>query len=552
VIERSTLSGNTAAGGAANNPSAGYSGGGIGSDSIPGGGGGGFGPGNFGGGSGGAGGTSGGGGGAGFAGGETGQSGSSGGAGGGPRTGLGADGSNGGSGGDGSGGGGATATHGQNGGGFGRGGGGTSDSGGGGGVGGGGGDSNSAGGGGFGGGGGEGLDLGGSSGGFGGGGAPGGAPGFGGGSANTTTSAGGGGAGMGGAIFNMQGSLTIVNSTLTANRAVGGASDPSVTDPGKGIAGAVFNLNGTFTATSSTFAANAASHYASQILNLAYDGHSPRLAQTTLFNSIVADGIGTVPGVGTVDLASDKSAYFAPGLSNKASDDADISHTNLVRSTSTMIAPGETGTITGPPLSTADPLLSSPAFNGGPGMQTMALQQASPALGIGLGCPAVDERGVTRPAGLCDLGAYQLSAAQLSGLHVSPPRFSLGGRKIRGRCLKLTTANRADSKCRRPIRLTISFVLTAPTAVTLTIGRVTSGRRIKGRCVQKTRKNHKRPKCTRLVALPGAITLAGKAGANSHTFTGQIGGRKLGPAVYQLTATPAGGTPQTVTFKLVA
>ena len=77
-------------------------------------------------------------------------------------------------------------------------------------------------------------------------------PGFGGGASATVTPArGGAGAGLGGAVFNMQGSLTIRNSTLTANTARGGEQggpNPSQ-DVAKGFGGAVFNLNGSVSAT---------------------------------------------------------------------------------------------------------------------------------------------------------------------------------------------------------------------------------------------------------------------------------------------------------------
>ena len=59
----------------------------------------------------------------------------------------------------------------------------------------------------------------------------------------------------------------------------------------------------------------------------------------------------------------------------------------------------------------ADPLLLALADNGG-FSQTMALQAGSPAIDAGSGCPAVDQRGVARPAGpACDIGAYEAPGA---------------------------------------------------------------------------------------------------------------------------------------------
>ncbi len=47
--------------------------------------------------------------------------------------------------------------------------------------------------------------------------------------------------------------------------------------------------------------------------------------------------------------------------------------------------------------------------NGGP-TPTRALLPGSPAIhhGTNIGCPATDQRGITRPqAGICDIGAYE-------------------------------------------------------------------------------------------------------------------------------------------------
>jgi hypothetical protein len=429
VINDSTLTDNIAQGGNAGDTSVGAGGGGIGTDASASGDGGGFGEGTFGGGSGGEGGPGGAGGGAGFVATENGASGP--GAGGGQPTGLGGDGAGGGGvfGGDGSGGGGNTA--GNNGGSFGEGGlGGTAtEGGGGGGVGGGGGqgDPNSfgeGGGGGFGGGGGAGgtstsTEAGGR-GGFGGGGGAGGggSGGFGGGNGTGgSEEAGGGGAGMGGAIFNMQGDVTITNSTLTGNAAFAGTG---TVDNGSAFGGAVFNLNGTFTVTASTLAANTAFNDGTSIYNLVYDAVTTRTAQTTLQNTIVGRGSGIVSishGIVSVDLASDKPANVSDGGNTLGDADADVGHFDLVQT----MAARDDGTITGSPL-TADPMLGELADNGGL-TGTMAPAAGSPVIDAGdsFGL-ATDQRGDPRPvefAGIpdavggdgADIGAVEVQRA---------------------------------------------------------------------------------------------------------------------------------------------
>jgi CSLREA domain-containing protein len=63
-----------------------------------------------------------------------------------------------------------------------------------------------------------------------------------------------GGSGLGGAIFN-NGTLTITNSTFSTNQATGGLGGRT----GSGLGGAIFNKNkGTLTVTNSTFSANQA------------------------------------------------------------------------------------------------------------------------------------------------------------------------------------------------------------------------------------------------------------------------------------------------------
>jgi hypothetical protein len=58
----------------------------------------------------------------------------------------------------------------------------------------------------------------------------------------------------------------------------------------------------------------------------------------------------------------------------------------------------------------ANALVAPVGNNGGP-VQTAALQPSSPAIGKGVsaGCPTTDARGVARPSGGCDVGAFQLS-----------------------------------------------------------------------------------------------------------------------------------------------
>jgi polyvinyl alcohol dehydrogenase (cytochrome) len=144
---------------------------------------------------------------------------------------------------------------------------------------------------------------------------------------------------------------------------------------------------------------------------------------------------------------------------------------------------------------------------------------------------------------------------RLSRLHVSPHRVSIAGRRVGGRCVQPTRHNKRHKRCRRPVKLEVTYRLSAAATVTLTLERQAAGRKVKRRCVRQTKKNHRHARCTRWVAVPVSITLAGKAGANTFTFTGRIGGHRLRPGSYRLTAAPAAhghtGARRTVTFKIV-
>jgi hypothetical protein len=219
---------------------------------------------------------------------------------------------------------------------------------------------------------------------------------------------------MGGAIFNMQGTLTIRASTIVQNAAVGGASAAVLPDPGKGIAGAVFNLSGGFEAVGSTFADNTATWRAGEawvagadtIYNLSYDGQTARNAVTTLRDTIVTGGNGPV------ELASVESAYITPA--NKGDALAHVGEFDIVRS----LAAREMGQVDGAPV-TADPQLGALGDNGGP-TQTMAPAATSPAVDAGSAFGlTTDQRGLPRPADLAsaangpgdlsDIGAVELA-----------------------------------------------------------------------------------------------------------------------------------------------
>ncbi len=81
-----------------------------------------------------------------------------------------------------------------------------------------------------------------------------------------------------------------------------------------------------------------------------------------------------------------------------------------------------------------------------------------------------------------------------------------------------------------------------------------AGRRVGGRCVAPTRANRHRSSCTRTVS-PGRLSFAGHAGANAVSFDGLVGRHllPLGQYTARFTASNAHGqaTPVGLTFTIV-
>ncbi|MDQ1012487.1 CSLREA domain-containing protein [Streptomyces sp. V4I23] len=233
-------------------------------------------------------------------------------------------------------------------------------------------------------------------------------------------------AGYGGGVFNIPDShLDLVDSTVSRNAAgeAGGirfddsgtvtnstVADNRATDPGdrpgslggygggidiRGL-GTVRILNSTITRNSSSDGGggiNIAPAYLDSLPAPIPDIVDLPLGRMTLRNSVVAGN--TVDGA-----AGDCEKAFATITSLGHNIDGDGS--------CRLTAVGD--------LPSRDPLLGPVADHGG-STDTAALLPGSPALDAADGCPATDQRGVTRPQGAaCDIGAYE---------HATTPRTNL-------------------------------------------------------------------------------------------------------------------------------
>lgn len=223
---------------------------------------------------------------------------------------------------------------------------------------------------------------------------------------------------MGGVLFNMQGTATLVNSTLADDSAVGGqASDTS--GDAQGVGGAIFNLNGSVSATNTTIVGDnpasggtsgfggsvpATTATSGGLYDVGYDAITDRNASATLNNTIAwastdynliavkpsATTAGSNISGAVIAGANDDGSFLLSGGSFSLSD-----------------------------FNNLDPLLGPLQDNGG-GMETEVPAADSPILGIGTACPALDQRGLFRPATACDIGAVQtVGAATHLGVSVN-------------------------------------------------------------------------------------------------------------------------------------
>ena len=178
----------------------------------------------------------------------------------------------------------------------------------------------------------------------------------------------GGNGGFGGGLVNIQSTTQLVNLTISANSVGAGAGGGTAVDQ-PGMAGSAGHGGGVY-ATSST----------PTVQNTLFDNNEPG-----------GECRGTISDGG-------HNLLFAPPSIGPHITDACVFTTAI-------------GT---------DPMLDPLADNGGP-TQTMRLQPGSPAIdqvpASGAGCPATDQRGVTRPGGAaCDIGAYEVaSPAAMTG-----------------------------------------------------------------------------------------------------------------------------------------
>jgi CSLREA domain-containing protein len=208
------------------------------------------------------------------------------------------------------------------------------------------------------------------------------------------------------------GTLTLINSIVSGNTAERGGgifSNATLIITGSSIisntarsGGGLMNyasISGGATLTNSTISGNIATN--------GIGGISQETGAISITNSTISGNSGTVVGgfyhgEGTSTLRNTIIANNDPGTDCLLSSPITSGGHNL-SSDSTC------GFTAGGDLQNANPLLGPLANNGGP-TPTHALLLGSPAFDAGpnTGCPATDQRGITRPQGIrCDIGAFE-------------------------------------------------------------------------------------------------------------------------------------------------
>ncbi len=235
---------------------------------------------------------------------------------------------------------------------------------------------------------------------------------------------------MGGGIYNLGGTITISNTTISGNSVghIGWSSG--------GGGGGIFNEGGSVYFNNSTLSESyiLGFFFGSGILNRGYfeannSTISGNLGETiynsgamAFYNSTISDnrGEGIQNTVGNVILKNTIIANNGSGFSSDCSGVITSQGYNLIgrNSCTFTVAVGDNiGTNANP----INPHLTLLQDNGGPTF-THALMAGSPAINAGdpATCPAIDQRGVARPVGArCDIGAYEGIIPWMPAPHVN-------------------------------------------------------------------------------------------------------------------------------------
>ncbi len=151
---------------------------------------------------------------------------------------------------------------------------------------------------------------------------------------------------------------------------------------------------------------------------------------------------------------------------------------------------------------------------------------------------ALDLAGNPRVQGSApDSGAYEAfrppdppPIAAITSLSIAPSAF----RTVNAGGAVVSTRPARSGKV--PIGGRVSYGLSIAATVSFTVERVLPGRRVKGKCRKVTPANRNRRKCVRYKPVKGSFSISGAAGVNRFRFSGRIKGKALRSGRYRLVA----------------
>jgi CSLREA domain-containing protein len=425
--------------------------------------------------------------------------------------------------------------------------------------------------------------------GFGGPGGPGGSPGVAGGSGGFAGGSEGGEGGWGGGVFTFT-EASLTNVTITGNHT--GAGGPGeLNEGGKGGTAGLGGVGGP--GGEALGGSGGEAGFGSGIAN---DG-VVRLLNLTITANVLSTAGAPGPAVGgkggSPGGAGGRETLATPGLDGQGAvyggylTVTDIQNT-IVASNSTPSCAGSISDgghdlsypdATCPGMS-VDPNLAPLADNGGPTL-TQALNSGSPAIDAvptsGAGCPATDQRGISRPQGrACDIGAFEFvfptapTGPAPAGSPLAGSTPSGGSGSTSGRIASLSALSETNSvfavgpsstpvtgqtAVRRHQKGTVfSFRLDRPASVSIAIQTTAPGRRVGRSCKPESPRLRHKPHCSRTATI-AALTRSGHAGLNQVAFSGRISGTALKPGHYkaEFTAIDSAGAsaPRSLSFTIV-
>jgi CSLREA domain-containing protein len=350
----------------------------------------------------------------------------------------------------------------------------------------------------------------------------------------------------GGISDRSSGTLTIEDSAIVGNQVMGG------TEEGSGGGLRVSANTGLVSVTNTTIDGNTASGGGGSSRGGGIATASPSLVQlqnTTISANKVtgASGFGGNILASAGPTVSARNTLVAGGAASSSANCA--AAPNSIDSRGNNLEPSIGCQFDATSDKHVDPKLSALADNGGP-TDTRAFPATSGAAdgGSSTGCPAADQRGVSRPQGpACDMGAFELegggsggdsgggdAGGGAGGSDTKAPVFS--ALALSRTAFPAAPSGPSARKAARTYGTKVSYRLSEKAKTKFTVERAAKGRRVGGKCKVQTRANRTRPRCTRYKAVRGSFTRTGEAGRNSFRFTGRIGGKRLTPGRYRLVA----------------